>query len=215
MGLILSQITAGHIFSSFWQTCTSRSSRQVWANFLAENLFEIGFKRSNIDKCVFYPGNLVFLVYVDDGIFVSLYNTSIDSAIKELMDSELKLEDQGHPADYLGVNTKNQGDGLYVFTQPTLTQQIIEDVCLGSRITPKPILICAQILLHHHLDYPPHDERKFQYQSVIGKLKYLAQCTWPDIVYAMHQCTQYPQIHTRRAPMPCSILLVTWRGLRA
>ena len=42
--------------------------------------------RSNIDKCVFYRGNIVFLVYVDDGIFVSLDETSIEIAIKELRD---------------------------------------------------------------------------------------------------------------------------------
>ena len=40
-------------------------------------------------------------------------------------------------------------------------------------------------------DSPPHDESKFQYRSVIGKLNYLAQCTRPDIVYAVHQCARF------------------------
>ena len=52
-----------------------KQSGKVWANFLSENLFKIGFERSNIDECVFYRGNLVFLVYVDDIIFVSLDGT--------------------------------------------------------------------------------------------------------------------------------------------
>ena len=95
--------------------------------------------------------------------------TSIDSVIKELKDSKFKLEDQGHTAEYVGVNIKNQGDGSYDFMQPTLTQKIIEDVRLGPKTTTKPIPICAQRLLHHHLVSPPHDESKFQYQSVIGK----------------------------------------------
>ena len=84
---------------------------KVYSNFLSENLSKIRFDRSNIDKCVFYRGNLVFLVYVFDGIFVSLDRTSIDSAIKELMDSEFKLEGQGHYSDYVGVNANNQGGG--------------------------------------------------------------------------------------------------------
>jgi hypothetical protein len=107
------------------------------------------------------------------------------------MGSKLKLEDQGHPADYVGVNIKKQEDGSYEFTQTALTQQIIEDVGLGPKSTTKPIPMCAQRLLHHHLDSAPHDKRKFKYRSVIGKLNYLAQCTRPDIVYAVHQCARF------------------------
>ena len=140
---------------------------------------------------MFYRGNLVFLVYIDDGIFFSLDGTSIDNLIKELQYSKLKLEDQGHPADCVGVNIKKQGDGSYEFMQPALTHQIIEDVRLGPRTTPKPIPVCDQRLLHRHLDSPPHNKSKFQYRSVIGKLNYLAQCIRPDIVYAVHQCARF------------------------
>ena len=59
-----------------------KQSGKVWANFLSDNLFKFGSKRNNIDKCIFYRGKQVFLVYVDDGIFVSLDGTSIDGAIK-------------------------------------------------------------------------------------------------------------------------------------
>ena len=106
------------------------------------------------------------------------------------MDSKLKLEYQAHPADYVGVNIKKQGDGSYEFMQPALTQKIIKDVCLGPRTAPKPTPICAQRLLHHHINSPLHDESKFQYQSVIGKLNYLAQCNQPDIVCDVHQCAR-------------------------
>ena len=140
-----------------------KQAGNVWADFLSENLFKIGFKRIKIDECMFYRGNIVFLVYVDDGIFFSLDRTSINNVIKELQYSKLKLEDKGYPADYVGVNIKNQGDRYYEFMQPALTQQIIEDVRLGTRNTPKPIPMCAQRLLHHHLHYPPHDKSKFQY----------------------------------------------------
>ncbi len=45
-------------------------------------------------------------------------------------------------------------------------------------------------ILHAHLDKPPF-LLKFGYQSVIGKLNFLAQTTRPDIVYATHQLTKY------------------------
>ena len=50
-------------------------SGTIWADFISDNLFKIGFERINIDKCMFYRGNLVFLVYIDNGIFISLDGT--------------------------------------------------------------------------------------------------------------------------------------------
>jgi hypothetical protein len=45
-------------------------------------------------------------------------------------------------------------------------------------------------ILHTHLDNPPF-LLNFGYQSVNGKLNYLAQTTRPDIVYATHQLAMY------------------------
>ena len=99
-----------HVLKLLRNVYGQKQAGKVWADFLSENLFKIVFKRSKIDECVFYCGNLVFLVFVVDGIFVSLDGTSIDNVIRELQDSKLKLEDQGHPADYVGVKIKKQGD---------------------------------------------------------------------------------------------------------
>ena len=107
------------------------------------------------------------------------------------MVSNLKLYDQVHPADYVGVNIKNQEDRFHEFTQPALTQKIIEDISLGPRSTTKPISVCAQRLLRHHLNSSSHDKSKFMYRSMIGKLNYLDQCTCPDIVYSVHQCAHF------------------------
>ena len=114
-----------HVLKILRNVYGQKQSGKVWDNFLSENLFNIGFEWSKIDMCVFYRVNLVFLVYVDDGMFFSLDGTSIHDVIKELNDSKLKLEDQGHPTDDVGVNIKKQGDGSYEFMQSVLTQQII------------------------------------------------------------------------------------------
>ena len=45
-------------------------------------------------------------------------------------------------------------------------------------------------ILHAHLDKPPFS-LNFGYQSVIGKLNYLAQTTRPDIFYGTHQLAKY------------------------
>ena len=68
-----------------------KQAGKVWFDFLYDNIFKIGFKRSNIEMCVFYRGNIVFLVYADGGIFVSLDETKIENAINKLMGSNIKL----------------------------------------------------------------------------------------------------------------------------
>ena len=75
-----------HVLKILRNVYDQKQAGKVWADFLSENLFKIGFERINIDGCVFSRGNLVFLVYADDGIFVSLDGTPIGSTVKELMD---------------------------------------------------------------------------------------------------------------------------------
>ena len=65
-------------------------------------------------------------MYVDDSIFVSLEGSNINNNNKELQRKNLKIEDQGHPADYAGVNIIRWKNKSYEFTQPALTHQIIE-----------------------------------------------------------------------------------------
>jgi hypothetical protein len=40
------------------------------------------------------------------GIFLSNDDSKLHDAIKEIQDLGLNIEDQGHPADYVGVNIK-------------------------------------------------------------------------------------------------------------
>ena len=78
----------------------------------------------------FIVAALCFFLYIDDSICVSLDGSDIDENIKELQRENLKIEDQGHPADYVGVNISKLPDNSYEFTQPDLTRQIINDVGL-------------------------------------------------------------------------------------
>ena len=57
-----------HVLKLLQNMYGQKQAGKVWADFRSENLFKIGFERSKIDECMFYRGNLVFLVYVDDGI---------------------------------------------------------------------------------------------------------------------------------------------------
>lgn len=110
-----------------------KQAGRVWNRFLVEGLLNIGFKQSKIDECVFYKGNVIFFVYVDDGCFIGPNKEEIDQAIADLKNPELAkneydIGDRGDLADYLGINfTKLEGNKLKM-TQPQLIDRIIEQV---------------------------------------------------------------------------------------
>jgi hypothetical protein len=83
-------------------------SRQVKYGmiYLVEKLISLGYKASMIDDCVFFRGDIIFMVYVDDGIFLGSDDEKLQAAICEIQEAGLNIEDQGHPADYVGVNIK-------------------------------------------------------------------------------------------------------------
>jgi hypothetical protein len=146
----------------------------------------IGFQPLTINDCVFFRGDIIFMVYVDDGIFIGNDDSQLkEAAIREIQALGQNIKDQGHPADYVGVNIKRTKDGSYEFTQRALIDSIIKDVGLTNSKT-KPVPTKVSLCLHAFTDEPPFD-LNFKYRSAVGKLNYLAQTTRQDIMYATHQ----------------------------
>ena len=125
--------------------------------------------------------------------------------ITEIRNLDLDIEDQGHPADYVGVNIKRMKDGSIGLSQHGLIDTIIQDADLqDSKVKAVPAKVSKH--LHAHLDKAPFS-LNFNYRSMIGKLKYLAQTTRPDIMYATHQLAKYSS-HPRKPHGDASLYLV-------
>ncbi len=139
--------------------------------------------------CVFFRGDIIFMVYMDNGIFLGSNDSQLQEVIKEIQNLGLNIENQGHPADYVGVNIKKLKDGPYEFTQQALIDSIINDIELkDAKVKPVPAKESLQLLVFK--DKPAFD-LNFNYRSAVGKLNYLAQTTRPDIMYATHQIAKY------------------------
>jgi hypothetical protein len=166
-----------------------KQAGRVWDSFLMDKLTSIGFTTSLIDDCMFFHDDIIFMVYVDDGIFLGSNDLQLQDVNKEIQDLGLNIEDQGNPADYIGVNIKKLKDGSYEFTQRALIISIIDDVGLkDAKVKPVPAKVSLQ--LHAFKDKPPFD-LNFNYRSAVGMLNYLAQTTRLGIMYAMHQIAKY------------------------
>jgi hypothetical protein len=139
-----------------------------------------------IADCLFYRNNTIFIVYMDDGIFIGDTNEQLLEITSQLQGLGLDIEDQGHPADYVGVNIKrSKGGGIEFTQQGALIDSIIANVGLKGTTT-KPVPAKAHTILLAHKDQLEFASN-FDYRSVTGKLNYLAQTSRPDIMYAVHQ----------------------------
>jgi hypothetical protein len=98
----------------------------VWNEFLVERLSSLGYKASLIEDCAFFKDDIIFMVYIDDGIFLGPDNEQLKQAIRYVQNAGLHIKDQGHPADYVGVNIKKTKDDSYEFTQRALIDSIIQ-----------------------------------------------------------------------------------------
>jgi hypothetical protein len=109
-----------HVLKLLANVYGQKQAGHVWNSYLITKLLEINFKQSLIDNCVFYWNDVIFIVYVDDGIFLGSSVQQLRDIINELCNLKLSIEDQGHPADYVGVSIQE----WHHRTDPTSLNQL-------------------------------------------------------------------------------------------
>jgi hypothetical protein len=165
-----------------------RQAARNWFSYLTKVLLAHGFKQSNHEPCLYLCEDCIMIVHTNDCLIFAKENSTIDALIKTLNETYL-LEDQGTVSDYLGIQiSKNATTKNITMTQPGLIDSILQDLHLltGSHTKDTP----AMGILHPDCQGHPRED-KWNYHSLIGKLTYLAQNTWPDISFAVHQCARY------------------------
>jgi hypothetical protein len=166
-----------------------KQAGRTWAEHLKRGLKSVGFKQSKADDCVFYKGSTIFMVYVDDGIFLSPDAKEIDRCIVD-MKKIFNLTDEGEISDYLGIKVTTQVDGRISLTQPHLIDSVIADLDFKDNTKSKEVPALSSSILQRDLDGAPFKEH-WDYRSVIGKLNFIEKSTRPDIAYAVHQCARF------------------------
>jgi hypothetical protein len=153
-----------HVLKLEKNICGQKQAGRVWNSFLMDKLMSIGFTPFLIDDCVFFRNDIIFMVYVDDGIFLGNNYSKLSDAICDFQDAGLNIEDQGHPANYVRINVKKTKDGSYEFTQHAVIDSFIEDARLkDAKVKPVPAKVSQW--LHTLKDEPPFD-LNFNYRSV-------------------------------------------------
>jgi hypothetical protein len=101
-----------HVLKLLANIYGQKHASHMWNSYLVIKLREINLKQSHIDNCVFYRDDVILIVYVNNGIFLGSSDAQLHDIINELWNLKLSIEDQGHPADYVGVNIRRLKDGI-------------------------------------------------------------------------------------------------------
>ena len=151
---------------------------------------EVGFTQLQTDECVFYRGNIIYVLYTDDSIIAGPSQKEIDKVIEEIGNAKLNITIEGDIQDFLGVNIDRESNGTIQLTQPHLIDQILDNLRLTEESKPRSIPGKSSNILKKHVDSEPFNGL-FNYRSVIGKLNYLERGSRPDIAYMTHQCARF------------------------
>jgi hypothetical protein len=165
-----------------------KQAARNWFLHLTKGLLKLGFRQLATDKCLFLQDDCILVVYVDDCLIFAQQDDTMNALIKALL-ADFLLQDEGDVNAFLGVQIhKDASTKSITLTQPSLIQQILQDVGIRGQSNGKDA--SADAILYADLDGLERVD-SWNYHSVIGKLNYLANNTWPDISMAVHQCARY------------------------
>jgi Reverse transcriptase (RNA-dependent DNA polymerase) len=166
-----------------------KQAGRVWNQHLHRKLLELGWVQSIADDCVYYKGNVLFVVYVDDGILLSPSPENVRKCLEQ-MHQHFKITEEGDLCDYVGVNIEKKNDGTIHMTQPQLIKGIIKELNFNRGTKPTKIPAYSTSILSAGTDSPPH-KADWNYRRIIGKLNFLEKSCRPEIACAVHQCARF------------------------
>ena len=168
-----------------------KQAAHVWNKYLTKCLVtKAGFIQSRVDECVFYKGNVIYVLYTDDSILFAPTQKEVDNCIADIKAAGLNITVEGDVKDFLGVNIERHPDGTVKFSQPHLINKILKALRIDTNTTPKDTPAASSRVLSRGTNSAPFDQ-SFHYCSVIGMLNYLDAGSRSDIAYATHQCARF------------------------
>ena len=164
----------------------------MWHHKLCHVLKELGFSRSEADKCVYikrtHESTLIIMIYVDD---LGLFATSKDemAKLKGELKSNFTMTDLGEMKKILGIQVIwDREAGTLKIVQSTYIDKIL--ACFNmAKAKPVTTPLPKNIKLDN-IDMQAEDPN-MPYAKAIGSLMYAALQTWLDIAFAVQHLSQY------------------------
>jgi len=169
-----------------------KQAPRVWWLNLSNTLAAHGFKPTYADQCLFIKngkhGKVYMLVYVDD-ILVAGKPEDVEDAVNVILDS-YDSKDLGNATSFLGMAiTRDRKNGTLTLSQTNYIESMAQKLKYDLKKVYSKATIPMQPLTDKQEDIkhggPPEEDKENPYASLVGSLLYLANCTRPDISFAV------------------------------
>ncbi|KAM1022199.1 hypothetical protein ACFX2A_044253 [Malus domestica] len=181
-----------------------KQSGRMWYNRLSEYLTSQGNVNNELCPYVFikksHSGFAIVAVYVDD---MNLIGTPKKLArIAAHLKLEFEMKDLGKTRYCLGLKIEHCSDGILVH-QSNYTQKVLRHFNKDKAKSSSTLMVIRSLDAKQDLFHPKEDDEEIlkpevHYLSAICALLYLAQCTRPDISFAVNLLARYSNAPTRR-----------------
>nr|AAK91878.1 Putative copia-type pol polyprotein [Oryza sativa]AAP52115.1 retrotransposon protein, putative, Ty1-copia subclass [Oryza sativa Japonica Group] len=194
-----------------------KQSRRMWFNRLSNYLLKRDYLNNDHCLCVFIKslnGFCIISVYVDD---FNIIGTTED--IKEAMaylKTEFEMKDLGKTKFCLGLQLKHLPEGVFMH-QSTYTKRVLGKFNMDKCHPLKTPMVVRSLEADKDPFKPKEDDEEVlgpevPYLSAIGALMYLANCTRPNIAFAVNLLARYSATPTRRHWVGVKTILKYLRG---
>ncbi|KAE8707741.1 hypothetical protein F3Y22_tig00110377pilonHSYRG00343 [Hibiscus syriacus] len=171
-----------------------KQAPRAWNSRIDKYFQENGFNKCPYEHALYTKNKdediLIVCLYVDDLIFTGS-NPSMFNQFKDVMMKEFEMTDMGLMAYYLGIEVKQQNDGIFI-SQERYAKEILKKFKMENC---KPISTPAE----YEIKMTKHEEGKSVdptfFKSLVGSLRYLT-CTRPDILHAVGLVSRYMESPT-------------------
>lgn len=175
--------TAGHRFST------------ALCDFLTKH----GYQQSSFDQCLFLKqskhGPILVAVSMDDFLICSPRSTDTNE-FKNLLATKYRIKHLGRPTKYLGWDISQSDKGGLIISQGQYITHILEKHGMhnsNARTAPA----CHRQTNHSDTSSKLSIEDTTAFQSLVGDLRYLADCTRPDIAHIAAELARSMQSPTK------------------
>lgn len=168
-----------------------KQSARCWFETFDKALREMGFKNSEVDKCVYILDrnnineNVYLILYVDD-LVIATKNIERMKSFKEFLMSKFKMTDLKEIKLFLGMRIERNNESI-AMDQSSYVKSILSKFNM-SECKPNKTPLTEKI------DYERlNDDQKYDApcQNLLGCLMYLMLCTRPDLSYAINLISRF------------------------
>ena len=158
--------------------------------YMVKGFFEsIGLKSADADPNLFVGNGIFLLLFVDD-MLVAGKRRQLDTTKARIL-RQWKCKDLGPAEVFVGFQIdRDRANRTIKLHQTIYTKKLLERLKMDN-CNPIKLLIPAGTVLKPDTENPLEHDDTTVYRQIVGSTIYLANCTRPDISYAVGQLARF------------------------